>query len=412
MYAADAFEREIAARPLADAPRLVYADWLDEHGEMERAALIRVQCALTRLTPTDADVPVLRAQEQTLLRRHATTWARSVSGVARRWKFVRGFPSELWLTPGEFLRHGTDLCARVPVERLHLGAQYDLPALAESPALRHIQAIEWLSLCEATVSVLHSPHAEHLSELSIHYPLNSTTEARPVLQAPRLQQVRRLRLHLHELTLADLTCLGGLANLRQLETSLHPPAEPDLVVLQQQALFQRTPPVRFTLRPTANHAVANVLRLLQIWPSLCQGLHLDLSHWTLTPRDLEWLAAPPTFAGMTALNLSFVPLGPEPLRWLTHAPGLAGVRHLWLSATQLTPTAVATLVDSPLWPRLHSLDLSLNPLTPAAVRTLLRANPPPHLRTLDFIYDGLAPAHQTALANHFGPGVCLFTPLL
>lgn len=35
----------IRARPEEDTPRLVFADWLDEHGESERAALIRYSCS-------------------------------------------------------------------------------------------------------------------------------------------------------------------------------------------------------------------------------------------------------------------------------------------------------------------------------------------------------------------------------
>jgi uncharacterized protein (TIGR02996 family) len=34
-----------------DTPRLVYADWLSEHGQPERAELIRVQRALARTEP-------------------------------------------------------------------------------------------------------------------------------------------------------------------------------------------------------------------------------------------------------------------------------------------------------------------------------------------------------------------------
>ena len=41
----------VAADPRDDAPRLVLADWLDEQGEPERAAFIRVQCAAARLRP-------------------------------------------------------------------------------------------------------------------------------------------------------------------------------------------------------------------------------------------------------------------------------------------------------------------------------------------------------------------------
>ncbi len=49
----DAFLRTILAAPDDDAPRLVYADWLDDQGEGERAEFIRVQCLLSRLIAED-----------------------------------------------------------------------------------------------------------------------------------------------------------------------------------------------------------------------------------------------------------------------------------------------------------------------------------------------------------------------
>jgi uncharacterized protein (TIGR02996 family) len=39
-----AFIRAILEDPADDAPRLVYADWLDEHGQSERAEFVRIQC--------------------------------------------------------------------------------------------------------------------------------------------------------------------------------------------------------------------------------------------------------------------------------------------------------------------------------------------------------------------------------
>src|SRR5262249_34738940 len=53
-----------------DATRLVYADWLDEHGQpgnAERAELIRVQCALARLPPDDPGAASLLRREEELL---------------------------------------------------------------------------------------------------------------------------------------------------------------------------------------------------------------------------------------------------------------------------------------------------------------------------------------------------------
>jgi uncharacterized protein (TIGR02996 family) len=45
----DAFLHDIIENPDDDRPRLVYADWLDDHGQAERAAFIRVQCELARM---------------------------------------------------------------------------------------------------------------------------------------------------------------------------------------------------------------------------------------------------------------------------------------------------------------------------------------------------------------------------
>jgi uncharacterized protein (TIGR02996 family) len=39
----------VLADPEDDAPRLIYADWLDEQGECDRAGLVRVCCAMRRL---------------------------------------------------------------------------------------------------------------------------------------------------------------------------------------------------------------------------------------------------------------------------------------------------------------------------------------------------------------------------
>jgi len=42
----DALVQAILHAPDDDAPRLVYADWLDDHGDADRAEFIRVQCRM------------------------------------------------------------------------------------------------------------------------------------------------------------------------------------------------------------------------------------------------------------------------------------------------------------------------------------------------------------------------------
>jgi uncharacterized protein (TIGR02996 family) len=43
------FLEAIGDEPDDDTPRLIYADWLEEHGEPERAEFIRLQCRAASL---------------------------------------------------------------------------------------------------------------------------------------------------------------------------------------------------------------------------------------------------------------------------------------------------------------------------------------------------------------------------
>ena len=44
----EAFLEDIVAHPDDDAPRLVFADWLDDHGDADRAEFIRLQVSGVR----------------------------------------------------------------------------------------------------------------------------------------------------------------------------------------------------------------------------------------------------------------------------------------------------------------------------------------------------------------------------
>src|SRR5262249_10339211 len=54
----------IRANPDDDAVRLVYADWLEEHGDPDRAEFIRVQITLDGLPPDDPRYLPLRRRER------------------------------------------------------------------------------------------------------------------------------------------------------------------------------------------------------------------------------------------------------------------------------------------------------------------------------------------------------------
>ena len=81
----DAFMRAIRAAPDDDAPRLVYADWLEENGDPMRAEFIRVQCTRARLPADDPAAEELNARSYALLVDNWEAWVgpSASSGGAR-----------------------------------------------------------------------------------------------------------------------------------------------------------------------------------------------------------------------------------------------------------------------------------------------------------------------------------------
>jgi uncharacterized protein (TIGR02996 family) len=90
----EALLRAVIENPDDDAPRLVYADWLDEHGDPDRAEFIRVQCVLHGSPRSDDEWKALRARSAALLEANHTRWMTGVPGPpAIHWlgDYYRGF---------------------------------------------------------------------------------------------------------------------------------------------------------------------------------------------------------------------------------------------------------------------------------------------------------------------------------
>jgi uncharacterized protein (TIGR02996 family) len=136
-----ALEAAVRANAEADAPRLVYADWLDENGDPDRAAFIRTQVALWDKHPADADyVDLLERQEEL-----------DLLGVRERLKprlprelafngdnpdsFARGFP----FFAGESRAPGSAAVLRERARRL----RDQLPALFRDTTVRGLRCSSW-----------------------------------------------------------------------------------------------------------------------------------------------------------------------------------------------------------------------------------------------------------------------------
>lgn len=129
---------DIIAHRDDDTPRLIFADWLDDNDQPERAEFIRVQCAIERTElacssldggQCDCVYCHLRRRERELERLDFTR-ERAVFGDhldhMRRWRFQRGFVVEVECAAGDWLAHADHLTASQPVERVTLTTRPDV----------------------------------------------------------------------------------------------------------------------------------------------------------------------------------------------------------------------------------------------------------------------------------------------
>ncbi len=129
----DALHAAILATPEDDTPRLVYADWLDENHQPERAEFIRLQCQISQMKAHEASPwqpPVvfeIRAREKALLAAYGDEWLaplRQEQGPLQssetHGQFRRGFVEIVWMPATWFQLRAEALFARVPVRELRI----------------------------------------------------------------------------------------------------------------------------------------------------------------------------------------------------------------------------------------------------------------------------------------------------
>jgi uncharacterized protein (TIGR02996 family) len=163
----DALMEAILAAPDDDLPRLVYADWLQENGQPERAEFIRVQIELSQLgtdelIPSNSRAVELAAREQTLLALYRDAWLapiqaeRALERHVSHGQFRRGFVEVVWMPARYYLRQAERLLNRTPVRELRVtgASNEDLAELLESPFLGRLDGLD-LSYWKQTNTVTH-----------------------------------------------------------------------------------------------------------------------------------------------------------------------------------------------------------------------------------------------------------------
>jgi uncharacterized protein (TIGR02996 family) len=215
--------------PADDIPRLVYADWLDDHGDRAgavRAEFIRLQVESARQSQDRQRVARLNQQSSALWQEHGRDWSDVIPAPLRNGvAFRRGFIDEFRGTARAFFHTDPDQFWRTaPAQVLALsGINAEQSArLAASPPVARLTQLE-LSSAELPVDVLqkllNSPHFTRLTTLSLTRLTLEIDEIGSLIAAPLLARLRTLSLRNDEISdagaerLAGCPALTGLAML-------------------------------------------------------------------------------------------------------------------------------------------------------------------------------------------------------
>ena len=185
MTEAEAFLAGIIENPDDDGLRLVYADWLEEHGQPERAELIRLQVGRARMLGVAPRPGFSEAREWELLHEHESAWAGHLRGWTNGVRFRRGFVEEVTLRPEAYLEHADALFQAAPVRRIdfmtamlqlsrpHLVHASAGPLMPKLAACRHLARLSAICFRHNLVgdggveALAGSPHLARLASLDL-----------------------------------------------------------------------------------------------------------------------------------------------------------------------------------------------------------------------------------------------------
>jgi uncharacterized protein (TIGR02996 family) len=244
--------RAIIEHPEDDALRLVYADWLEEHGEADRSEFVRAQIErdrlgrpaigchfgpvrnLARLTAAQAKRrDKLLAREKVLWERNKKAWQAELpvlSGID--WSDPdRGFVEEVTAENfAAFRRHAHRLFDLTPLRGLRFGPAERFPEpqdvkadsgvrLAEFPALARLRHLEFHGSAlggRGASALARSPHAANLVSLEMSMSLVDDAGAAALAESPHLGNLRGLFLYMNRIGNVGASALARSRTLRRL----------------------------------------------------------------------------------------------------------------------------------------------------------------------------------------------------
>jgi uncharacterized protein (TIGR02996 family) len=396
--------RAIVEDPDADDLRLIYADWLHDHGDAARAEFIRVQVRLATMDSTDPERCDIERRVAELLGANRRRWWAEVPGGLdldhTRVEFRRGFPQEFWVTSLDpFWDVAEAVSTGTPLARLELSqATENLPRIAACPALASVRRLaisgNYVRLAHVT-TLLESPYLSRVQDLQVGCSEPGDTVASLVASWPGATSLRKLTLYPDTMPAAGVATLlaaPALRNLRELGLN---GTGIDTDGVRALVSVNSPPPLEELFLARRGEMDEEGFRLLARWPGLARVRHLQLSRGG--PSDdlakaacLGQLALSPHLGALHTLELGSSSVGPVGARVLARMEALRNLRSLWLACNPLGDEGIRVLASATHWGALQHLCLWQTQIGDVGLRALARA---PILR----------PTHLNLEDNPIGP---------
>lgn len=411
---AQGFLEHILAHPEDDAPRLVFADWLEEHGDGDRAEFIRVQIARARLPGWDARQVPLRLRERALLQQCRLKWQRKLPYIGgMTWRdYRRGFRATADFSDFSELKKNAGICwALAPLEAISVRfcrGQESAENIEPIAGLRElfINNERFYDL-EEIASLAAAPLLSTLRALNVHACNLGVEGFQRLIASPHLGNLTALRVPENHIGNGGISALFDAASLTSLE------------VLD---LSERNSYGRYNENPLIEAIGAAALAS---WPGLSKLRSLTLSSNAVGREGLRALLRSPRAAGLkelalrdngldgsamqefgaahSALQLEVLDLGSNVLKdlgaaELARAPCLRELKVLELDRCEIALSGARRLARAPFLARLRHLNVDHNSFGPDGLFALLEAKPQ-ELHTLRMVNNDLGDEGVSRLAE-------------
>jgi uncharacterized protein (TIGR02996 family) len=343
----------VKENPADDAPRLVLADWLEEHGD-PRGELVRLQVHLAREGEEGPEREEWRRREEELRGRHAAAWVGPLQPLLRDWSFHRGLLRLNVHTTKLLTRQGTALAATeayawVDGVRFRSITTEGLRRFTLSPLWPALNALV-LWNCqvgdEGVCTVADAPGIVPFATLIFEYNGLGPNAAAALAASPRVAGLTDLLLRNNRIGPAGAAALAASPHLGRLTT-------------------------------------------------------LDLYDNRIGDEGVTALAGSPNLAHLTTLRLDGNDISTAGLRALLASPHLGRLRELSLIRNRIDAEGIRLIAESPAVANLTTLILAAR-ITPAGAQALAASPYLSQLTRLGALSSNIGAEAELILRRRFG----------